>query len=112
MKLWRWEYGRQGSGYRKFTLLFSALLNCDMYILHVPKGVHIPPHNDRVPFMNHFRVNITLRGKIWMSTKKDEPVFRIGSWFSYFRPDDVEHWAMPVHRDTYILSIGWLRKSF
>lgn len=110
MKLWRWEDGRQSSGYRKFTLLFSTILNCDAYILHIPKGVHIPPHNDRVPFMRHFRMNITIWGEIWMGTPHNaKGVFRLGKWFSFFRPDDVDHWAPPVHRDTYILSIGWLR---
>ena len=110
MKLWQWEYGRQGTGYRKFTLLFSNRFHVDAYILHVPKGVYIPPHMDYVPFMRHFRANVTLRGSLWMGVPNGaKGVVRIGKWFSFFRPDEATHWAAPVHRDTYILSIGWSR---
>lgn len=110
MKLWRWESGRQGSGYRKFTLLFSEAFGVDAYILHIPKGVAIPPHTDKVPFLRHFRLNVTLRGELQMQTPASaRAVYRIGNWFSFFRPDIIEHWAPPTTRSTYILSIGWLK---
>ena len=38
MKLWAWEDGRQKSGYRKLTLLFSTFFGVDAYILHIPAG--------------------------------------------------------------------------
>lgn len=110
MKLWRWESGRQGSGYRKFTLLFSEAFGVDAYILHIPKGVAIPPHTDKVPFLRHFRLNVTLRGELQMQTPPGvSGVHRIGKWFSFFRPDIVEHWAPVTTKPTYILSIGWLK---
>lgn len=110
MKILKWEQGRQGSNYRKFTILFSELLRCDAYILHIPAGSSIRPHFDCVPFMRHYRVNITLFGDIWMGVPSGiKGVFRVGRWFSFFRPDEVPHWVPPAKKNTYIFSFGWLR---
>lgn len=111
MKLWTWEPGRQNSGYRKFTLLFSKRFGVDAYILHIPQDVDIPRHSDVVPGHRHYRVNVTICGKIRMHTSpwNHPQVYRIGNWFSFFRPDAIEHWAPPVTKDTYIFSIGWIR---
>lgn len=105
----KWEYGRQGTGYRKLKLFISEWLRADAYILHLPAGSYAPPHTDYVPFAEHHRVNITLRGDVWMGTPSAAKVFRLGRWFSYFRPDITDHWTVPVVKDTYILSIGWCR---
>jgi len=112
MKLWRWDKGRQGTGYEKFTLLFSKTLECDAYILKIPKGVGIPQHVDYVPHAKHYRVNITLRGHLRMETSKSHyKVWRIGDWLSFFRPDVISHSAPAVNTDTYIFSFGWLRPN-
>lgn len=107
MKLWQWDDGRQGTGYKKFTLFYSRLLQCDAYILKIPKGVAIPKHTDPVQHAQHHRVNITLRGHIYMHTRGS--VYRLGDWYSYFRPDNVLHWADAVKKDTYLFSFGWLK---
>lgn len=110
MNLFRWEKGRQGSGYDKLTLLYSRLLMADAYILKVPKGVSIPKHTDSAPpHSNHFRINVTVFGHLRMETS--QPVKRIGDWFSFFRPDNVVHWADAPKRDTYIFSFGWIRPN-
>lgn len=112
MKLWRWEAGRQNAEYRKFTLFYSKLLGIDAYILNIPRGSYIPQHTDPVPGFDHHRVNITLTGEIIMRTKpwKHPGVKRIGTWFSYFRPDAIVHWVPPASKNTYVLSFGWVRK--
>lgn len=104
----KWDKGRQGTGYEKLTLLFSKRFKCDAYILKIPRGVAIPPHTDPVPNAKHHRVNITIRGDLWMYTSGNEKVIRVGRWFSYFRPDVIEHSAGPVDSDTYLFSFGWL----
>lgn len=103
-----WQDGRLGSGYSKLTLFSSELLEADAYIIRIPQGVSIPPHYDKVHGKRHFRLNVTLWGSMKMSTEK--PCFRIGSWFSFFRPDIIKHWAKPAPKTTYIFSIGWLRR--
>lgn len=111
MKLWTWEPGRQNSGYRKFTLLFSKRFGVDAYILHIPVGVSIPQHVDLVPGKRHYRLNVTICGRIRMETCQSPfRVFRFGDWLSFFRPDVVPHSAPAVTKDTYLFSIGWVRK--
>lgn len=102
----KWESGRQGTGYFKKTLFFSKRFRCDAYMLKLPAGVAITEHVDFVPYANHHRINVTLRGRVRMWTAK--PVFHLGNWFSYFRPDIVPHSAPAVIEDTYIFSFGWL----
>jgi hypothetical protein len=110
MKLWCWDKDRQGAGYEKFTLVFSRLLRCDAYILKIPKGVPIPKHTDPVPHARHYRINVTLYGHLRMQTRNDVRAFRLGDWYSFFRPDQIEHWADAPVTNAYLFSIGWLTR--
>jgi quercetin dioxygenase-like cupin family protein len=103
----KWTPGRQGTGYSKITLLKSKLFKCDAYVLKIPKGVAIPKHTDPVPHAQHFRVNVTLRGDLFMQASA--PVFRLGRRLSFFRPDTIVHWADAPTRTTYMFSFGYTR---
>ena len=116
MKLWRWDRGRQGTGYAKFTLAYSTRLKFDAYILRLPAGTHVPPHNDASPAgFEHHRLNITLRsaaaGGMTYFVNADgtsNPAPR----YYHFRPDLVRHSVSRIDRgEIWILSIGWLRKA-
>lgn len=113
MKLFRWNKGRQGTGYDKFPILVSESLKCDFYVLKFPAGVEVPKHRDPVkPGYRHHRINYTF----WGSVDKGQRMYILGKikrwWrFEYFRPDVHEH-GLPIVRDTmYMLSFGWLTKD-
>lgn len=114
MRLWSWNKGRLGSGYRKFVLAYSEFFKFDAYLLVIPKGVVVPPHFDSAPEgYQHFRFNLTLRrahsgGETLIRLGKD---WRILSARSYtFRPDIQEHMVTRVHCGSlWLLSIGWLK---
>jgi len=116
MKLWRWEHGRQGSGYWKFPLAYSQALKFDAYILRLPTGTDVPPHNDTSPAgYEHHRVNITLRsasagGVTLFDGMNGDP--RTATKHYHFRPDLVRHSVSRIEQgEIWLLSIGWLRKA-
>lgn len=121
--MWRWEHGRQGSGYKKLTLLSSKLLKFDVHILVIPEGVSVPVHRDPSPEgYGHHRVNITLRkpnagGHTFIeegvnkSTGQATHKKYTDRWYR-FRPDRQEHFVTRVLRgELRLLSIGWLSKE-
>lgn len=121
MKLLRWDNGRQLSGYSKMLLATSKLLKFDCYLLRVPQGCAVPPHTDpAVPGYGHHRVNIQLNRSVLGTGKMlvEGPVklFLFGR-AAYFRPDLYLHWMTPgddfiqTDHNTYILTIGWLRRE-
>lgn len=116
MKLWRWEYGRQGGGYSKFTLAYSKRLKFDAYILRLPADVEVPAHNDPSPEgYEHHRVNITLRsaseGGVTYMEMPGGTFIRSPKHYR-FRPDLMRHYVSRVGRgEVWLLSIGWLRKG-
>ena len=62
MKLFRWEIGRQLSGYDKMFLLGSKwLLMFDVYLLRFKEGSEIKAHMDKVEKGKHYRLNIVLK---------------------------------------------------
>lgn len=111
MKLWRWEHGRQGGGYSKFTLAYSTRLNFDMYILRLPKGSMVQEHTDPSPEgFEHHRVNITLRsartGGCTYFSRMRAPLHY------HFRPDVMKHHVTAIMKgNLWLLSIGWLRRA-
>ena len=116
MKLWRWEQGRQGSGYRKFTLAYSKRFRFDAYILHLPTGTDVPPHSDPSPEgFEHHRVNITLRSaSAGGVTHFDDPngASRSPARHYHFRPDLIRHSVSLIERgEIWLLSVGWLRRA-
>jgi hypothetical protein len=58
----RWQRGRQGTGYDKMLLLTARWpLPFDSYLLRYPEGSEIPPHTDPVTTGRHYRLNIVLK---------------------------------------------------
>ena len=113
MKLWRWEKGRQETGYEKFFVLGSKWpIPFDFYILRFKEGAEIPPHTDKVTAGNHYRLNVVIKkarsgGEFLCSS----PIFE-SSRVKYFRPDLSEHSVSKVVSGTrYVLSLGWVRHA-
>lgn len=111
MRLFRWEDGRQRTGYRKLKLLeVTWPIKMDMYVLNFAKGVGVVPHTDKVPTGRHYRMNITLVkpkfGGVFFCRNKIVSLGRL----VVFRPDVEEHYLTPpATGPLYMLSIGWVR---
>lgn len=109
--LWRWKFGRQGTGYEALPLAISRALRFDCYLLRYRKGAGIPPHRDPAPAgARHYRLNIIL----WPARKGgdltcESYLFRLGP-IKFFRPDLALHSVSPVETGVrYVFSLGWLR---
>eukprot|EP00746_Dinoflagellata_sp_MGD_P140514 gnl/MRDRNA2_/MRDRNA2_73745_c0_seq2.p1 gnl/MRDRNA2_/MRDRNA2_73745_c0~~gnl/MRDRNA2_/MRDRNA2_73745_c0_seq2.p1 ORF type:complete len:113 (-),score=14.18 gnl/MRDRNA2_/MRDRNA2_73745_c0_seq2:61-399(-) len=111
MKLFRWQQGRQLSGYDKMLLLrCSSWLKFDMYLLRFPQGSEIKPHQDKVDKGHHYRLNVILKeaqaGGEFICSK---PIFETPR-IKFFRPDECEHSVTKVTKGArYVLSVGWVR---
>jgi hypothetical protein len=111
--VFRWQRGRQQSGYDKMLLLQSRWpLAFDVYLLRFRQGSGIPPHTDPVAAGRHYRCNIVVKrahgGGEFLC---DAPIFAT-SRIKLFRPDACEHSVTRVERGSrYVLSIGWVRGS-
>jgi len=112
-KAFRWQRGRQLSGYDKMLLLQSWWpLPFDVYILRFPKGAEIAPHVDKVSHGAHYRLNIVIKhaasgGEFVCAS----PIFE-SSRIKYFRRDVCEHSVTRVNQGSrYVLSVGWVRRS-
>ncbi len=108
--MFKWEKGRQGSGYDKLLLLTGKWpIPFDFYLLRFPEGSSIAPHKDPTTTGKHFRLNIIVKecgygGKFLC----DNPIFQ-SRRMNLFRPDISEHSVTKVCFGTrYVLSIGWL----
>ena len=111
--LFRWQKGRQLSGYDK--MLLAALMcpfKLDMYLLRFPTGSEIASHTDKVLSGRHFRLNIVIK-----EAKKgghfycDTPLFETKR-IKLFRPDVNEHAVTRIDSGCrYVFSIGWLRSE-
>lgn len=107
---WRWQRGRQQTGYDKMLLLTAHWpLRFDSYLIRYPIGAAIPPHRDRVVSGRHYRLNIVVRkspgGGEFVCTA---PIFS-SARIKLFRPDIAEHSVTRVEGGPrYVLSIGWV----
>src|ERR1700741_5119070 len=106
----RWQRGRQGTGYDKMLLATAALpLPFDSYLIRYPEGSEIPPHTDPVQEGRHYRLNIILKaprsgGDFQCAT----PLFSTKR-IKLFRPDACEHSVTRVVGGSrYVLSVGWV----
>lgn len=112
--MFKWQKGRQDSGYSKITFFISAYFKCDFYLLRIPAGTGVPPHKDPSPDgYEHHRINFTIN----RLTYPPEVMYINGivkRWwrFDYFRPDLYEHWLHPVEHTVYMFSFGWLKKNY
>jgi len=109
----RWQAGRQHSGYDKMLLLQSMWpLPFDIYILRFSQGSEIAPHTDPVLFGRHYRLNVVVKraasgGDFVCST----PIYA-STRIKFFRPDACEHSVTRVTKGSrYVLSIGWVRRG-
>lgn len=110
MKNFRWEKGRQDSGYYKM-LIFTAKfpLPFDWYILKYPVGSSIPEHTDKVDIGKHYRLNIILKkpkiGGVFSCSRTILNTNRI----KLFRPDLYAHsLSMIEEGERIVMSIGWV----
>lgn len=107
----KWQTGRQSSGYSKVTLLESMWpLPFDLYLIKFPEGSKIPEHIDAVDEgFRHYRLNIILKksqsgGEFLSETS-------IIDWprVKFFRPDiSKQSVTQVVGESRYVLSFGFL----
>jgi hypothetical protein len=111
MRLFRWQRGRQQSGYDKMLLIECYWpLPFDAYLLRYPPGSEVAPHIDESPLGRHFRLNLVIRHSSEGGTFQcNEPLFE-SSRVKFFRPDISMHSVSKVVSGTrYVLSVGWIR---
>ena len=112
-RLFRWQGGRQNTGYEKMLLCSTRWpVKFDLYILKFNLGSEIFPHIDSVAFGKHYRLNIVL----WAASEGGEficsnPIFATKK-IKFFRPDISEHSVTKIRKGTrYVLSLGWIRAA-
>ncbi len=111
--VFRWQRGRQNSGYDKMLLWQSWLpILFDLYLLRYPEGSEVPPHHDEVSFGRHYRLNIILtQAKKGGDFYCANPIFATQR-IKIFRPDINEHSVSRVEKGTrYVFSLGWVRRE-
>lgn len=106
----RWQRGRQGSGYDKMLLLTAPWpIPFDSYLIRYPEGSEIPPHTDPVKSGRHYRMNVVLKspragGEFVCKT----PIYE-SKHVKIFRPDTCEHSVTRVEGGSrYVFSLGWV----
>jgi len=108
----RWQEGRQLSGYDKMLLLTGMWPRpFDIYVLRFPEGSEIKPHTDPVSESEHYRLNVVIwKAKEGGAFHCANPIFETQR-IKYFRPDVSEHGVSKVVRgNRYVFSVGWLKK--
>jgi hypothetical protein len=106
----RWQSGRQASGYDKMLLLTAPWpVPFDSYLIRYPEGSSIPPHIDPVQRGRHYRLNIILKSpKSGGEFVCVAPIYT-SRRIKLFRPDACEHSVTLVQGGSrYVLSIGWV----
>ncbi|MCG7562843.1 2OG-Fe(II) oxygenase [Pseudoalteromonas sp. McH1-42] len=109
-KLWRWESGRQDSGYDKM-LLGGAIwpIKFDCYLIHFPAGSEIKQHVDQVTSGKHYRLNIILKHAKQGGEFICQNTLLNWSRVKLFRPDTEPHAVSRITEGSrYVLSIGWV----
>ncbi len=110
-KLFRWEKGRQNTGYDKMLVGGGFWPNpFDLYLLRFEEGQEIPPHTDKVDGGEHYRLNIVLKtAKEGGEFLCKDPIYETKR-IKYFRSDVSEHAVSKVKKGTrYVFSIGWVK---
>jgi hypothetical protein len=109
-KAFRWQAGRQGTGYDKMLLLTASWpLPFDSYLIRYPEGSQIPPHTDPLSSGRHYRLNVILKSsRVGGAFVCARPIFE-SKRIKLFRPDACEHSVTKVEGGSrYVLSIGWV----
>lgn len=109
--LFKWQKGRQNSGYEKMLLAGTYWpFKFDCYLLKFKTGAKIPTHKDPVKKGKHFRLNIILKKAFKGGKFICDKVIYKNDRIIYFRPDLHEHSVTEIKDGTrYILSIGWIK---
>lgn len=106
----RWQKGRQGTGYDKMLLATARWpLPFDSYLIRYPEGSAIPPHTDPVQSGRHYRLNIVLKSpRSGGEFVCADPIFATRR-IKLFRPDACEHSVTQVvGGNRYVFSLGWV----
>jgi len=112
MKNFKWEIGRQQSGYYKMLIATSKFpIPWDFYILKYPINSAIGEHVDPVTDRAHYRLNIIVKkpkkGGQFFCEKCIINTPRI----KLFRPDLYKHSLTTIEEGSrYVVSIGWTSK--
>jgi hypothetical protein len=108
MNLFKWQKGRQGTGYDKMLLATLPWpIPFDCYLLRYPDGSEIPPHRDPVAKGKHFRLNVILKQSKGGQFTCENPIFE-SKRVKFFRPDLSLHSVTKVKGTRYVFSFGWL----
>ena len=106
----RWQCGRQGTGYDKMLLLTAPWpLPFDSCLIRYPEGSEIPPHTDPVTSGRHYRLNVILKSpRSGGEFVCAQPLFQTRR-IKLFRPDACEHSVTRVVGGSrYVFSVGWV----
>ena len=109
-KAFRWQRGRQESGYDKMLLLTAPWpVAFDSYLIRYPVGSSIQPHTDPASGRKHYRLNIIIkRSADGGEFVCQAPIFS-SRRVKLFRPDQSQHSVTEVKGSSrYVLSLGWL----
>jgi len=113
MKLFKWEKGRQNTGYEKMLLASARWPKpFDVYLLRFFEGHEILPHRDKVEQGEHHRINLILKsaadGGDFICA---DPIYD-SKYIKYFRPDISEHQVSKITSGSrYVLSLGWINNK-
>lgn len=109
-KLFRWNKGRQNTGYDVFPFFMSKWLKMDCYLIRISEGVEIPEHNDEVEAGKHYRLNIHFGFYNGGKFHCESYICKLFETLFYFRPDIFKHSLGKVVSGTlYIFSLGFVK---
>jgi hypothetical protein len=109
----RWQKGRQGTGYDKMLLLTAPWpVPFDSYLLRYPEGSEVPSHTDPVATGRHYRLNVILKApRSGGDFACSAPIYE-SRRIKLFRPDKCSHSvSRVVGGSRYVLSVGWVLRS-
>lgn len=106
----RWQKGRQGTGYDKMLLITAPWpVPFDSYLIRYPEGSEIPSHTDPVAKGRHYRFNLILKApRSGGDFVCSHPIYETKR-IKLFRPDKSSHSVSRVAGGSrYVLSVGWV----
>ena len=107
LRLFRWGDGREMTGYRAFTLIFSKVLGLDCYIIHYKDGSYIPPHTDKLKEGVMYRLGIVFWNTGGGGKFIGDTIFNWKDRIIFFKPSVTEHSVtQKVGGSRWVLSFG------
>ena len=113
MKFFRWEKGRQETGYEKMLLATAKWPKpFDMYLLRFHPGHERPPHTDKVEGGEHHRLNVIFKNAKQGGQFICKDAIYESNRIKYFRPDKSEHQVTKIiSGNRYVFSLGWIQNG-